>query len=94
MAVVAATSDGLNIAVIARPATALRSELTAGNHTTFAAVGSAGWLAVHANEHPPGTRYEREVAGGAEDYYAMRGEVAGEWTRSGAQALGLEGATS
>ena len=49
---------------------------------------------MHANEHPPGTRYEREVAGGAEDYYAMRGEAAGEWTRSGAQALGLEGATS
>ena len=41
MAVVAATNDGLNIAVIARPATALRSELTAGNHTTLAAVGSA-----------------------------------------------------
>ena len=35
--------------------------------------------------------YEREVAGGAEDYYAMRGEAAGEWTGSGAQALGLEG---
>jgi hypothetical protein len=34
--------------------------------------------------------YERAVAGGAEDY-AMRGEAAGEWTGSGAQALGLEG---
>lgn len=43
---------------------------------------------MHANEHPPGTRYEREVAGGAEDYYAMRGEAAGEWTRSGAQTVG------
>ena len=30
MAVVAASSDGLNIAVIAKPATALRSELTTG----------------------------------------------------------------
>jgi hypothetical protein len=38
--------------------------------------------------------YEREVAGGAEDYYAMRGEAAGEWMGSGAQALGLEGAAS
>ena len=38
--------------------------------------------------------YEREVAGGAEDYYAMRGEAAGEWTGSGAQALGLQGAAS
>ena len=35
--------------------------------------------------------YEREVAGGAEDYYAMRGEAAGEWTGSGARALGLDG---
>ena len=33
--------------------------------------------------------YEREVAGGAEDYYAMRGEAAGiEWGPGGAQALG------
>ena len=38
--------------------------------------------------------YEREVAGGAEDYYAMRGEAAGEWIGSGAQALGLEGAAT
>jgi conjugative relaxase-like TrwC/TraI family protein len=38
--------------------------------------------------------YEREVAGGAEDYYAMRGEAAGEWIGTGAQALGLEGAAS
>ena len=38
--------------------------------------------------------YEREVAGGAEDYFAMRGEAAGEWIGSGAQALGLEGAAT
>jgi len=35
--------------------------------------------------------YEREVAGGAEDYYAMRGEAAGEWVGGGAEDLGLEG---
>src|SRR4051812_43463415 len=35
--------------------------------------------------------YEREVAGGAEDYYAMRGEVPGEWIGSGADQLGLDG---
>ena len=35
--------------------------------------------------------YEREVAGGAEDCYAMWGEAAGEWTGSGARALGLDG---
>ena len=38
--------------------------------------------------------YEREVAGGAEDYYVMRGEAAGEWTGSGARTLGLAGAVS
>jgi conjugative relaxase-like TrwC/TraI family protein len=38
--------------------------------------------------------YEREVAGGAEDYYAMRGEAAGEWIGSGAQGLGLEGSAT
>jgi conjugative relaxase-like TrwC/TraI family protein len=38
--------------------------------------------------------YEREVAGGAEDYYAMRGEAAGEWTGSGSRALGLDGAAT
>ena len=37
---------------------------------------------------------EREVAGGAEDYYAMRGEAAGEWIGSGAEALGLEGSAA
>jgi conjugative relaxase-like TrwC/TraI family protein len=35
--------------------------------------------------------YEREVAGGAEDYYAMRGEAAGEWVGTGSASLGLEG---
>jgi hypothetical protein len=50
MAVVAATSDGLNIAVNARPATALRSELTAGNQTTFArSVARAGWRSATTN---------------------------------------------
>ena len=38
--------------------------------------------------------YGREVAGGAEDYYAMRGEAAAEWMVSGAQALGLEGSAT
>jgi conjugative relaxase-like TrwC/TraI family protein len=38
--------------------------------------------------------YEREVAGGAEDYYAMRGEAAGEWAGGGSQALGLDGTAS
>ena len=38
--------------------------------------------------------YEREVAGGSEDYYAMRGEAAGEWAGSGAQGLGLEGSAT
>jgi conjugative relaxase-like TrwC/TraI family protein len=36
--------------------------------------------------------YEREVAGGAEDYYAMRGEAHGEWVGTGSDGLGLEGA--
>src|SRR3954451_8112195 len=35
--------------------------------------------------------YEREIAGGAEDYYAMRGEVPGEWIGNGADKLGLAG---
>jgi conjugative relaxase-like TrwC/TraI family protein len=38
--------------------------------------------------------YEREVAGGAEDYYAMRGEAQGEWVGSGSDGLGLNGAAS
>jgi conjugative relaxase-like TrwC/TraI family protein len=53
------------------------------------AVVSLGKLTVGHEEY-----YEREVAGGAEDYYAMRGEAAGEWIGTGAQALGLEGAAS
>jgi conjugative relaxase-like TrwC/TraI family protein len=51
------------------------------------AVVSLGKLTAGHEEY-----YEREVAGGAEDYYAMRGEAAGEWTGRGAQALGLQGA--
>jgi hypothetical protein len=50
------------------------------------AVVSLGKLTAGHEEY-----YEREVAGGAEDYYAMRGEAAGEWVGSGAQALGLDG---
>jgi conjugative relaxase-like TrwC/TraI family protein len=53
------------------------------------AVVSLGKLTAGHEEY-----YEREVAGGAEDYYAMRGEAAGEWTGSGAEALGLEGAAT
>jgi len=35
--------------------------------------------------------YERQVAAGAEEYYAGRGEVPGVWMGSGAVALGLPG---
>ena len=35
--------------------------------------------------------YERQVALGADDYYAGRGEVEGRWMGAGAAALGLEG---
>jgi len=35
--------------------------------------------------------YEREVAGPAQDYYAMRGEAQGEWVGSGSNVLALEG---
>jgi conjugative relaxase-like TrwC/TraI family protein len=56
-----------------------------GNFSEMAVV-SLGKLTAGHEEY-----YEREVAGGAEDYYAMRGEAAGEWTGSGAQALGLDG---
>jgi TrwC relaxase len=52
----------------------------------MAVVVSLGKLTAGHEEY-----YEREVAGGAEDYYAMRGEAAGEWVGSGAQALGLDG---
>lgn len=34
--------------------------------------------------------YERQVAAGAEEYYAGRGEVSGVWIGAGAVALGLE----
>src|SRR5664279_2980380 len=34
--------------------------------------------------------YERQVAAGAEEYYAGRGEVPGLWIGTGAVALGLE----
>ena len=33
--------------------------------------------------------YEAQVAAGAEDYYAGRGESPGRWRGSGARALGL-----
>jgi hypothetical protein len=56
---------------------------------SVAVVVSLGKLTAGHEEY-----YEREVAGGAEDYYAMRGEAAGEWTGSGAQALGLQGTAS
>ena len=32
--------------------------------------------------------YERQVAAGAEDYYAGRGESPGEWMGGGLEALG------
>jgi len=35
--------------------------------------------------------YERQVAGGGDDYYSGRGEAPGEWMGSGAEALGLKG---
>ncbi len=35
--------------------------------------------------------YERQVAHGQDDYYSGRGEAPGEWTGTGAQALGLSG---
>ena len=35
--------------------------------------------------------YEREVAGPAQDYSAMRGEAQGEWVGSGSNVLALEG---
>jgi len=35
--------------------------------------------------------YEQQVARGADDYYAGRGEVQGRWMGAGAAALGLEG---
>jgi conjugative relaxase-like TrwC/TraI family protein len=38
--------------------------------------------------------YERQVAGGGDDYYSGRGEAPGEWVGTGAEALGLSGHVS
>ncbi len=38
--------------------------------------------------------YERQVAGGGDDYYSGRGEAPGEWEGAGAEALGLSGHVS
>jgi TrwC relaxase len=38
--------------------------------------------------------YEQQVAQGADDYYAGRGEAPGEWSGAGAKALGLSGRVS
>src|ERR1039458_705882 len=38
--------------------------------------------------------YERQVAGGGDDYYSGRGEAPGEWRGAGAAALGLSGKVS
>ena len=38
--------------------------------------------------------YERQVAGGGDDYYSGRGEAPGEWVGAGAEALGLSGRVS
>jgi len=38
--------------------------------------------------------YEQQVARGADDYYAGRGEAPGEWVGAGAQVLGLAGRVS
>jgi len=38
--------------------------------------------------------YEQQVAQGADDYYSGRGEVPGEWSGAGAQALDLSGRVS
>jgi conjugative relaxase-like TrwC/TraI family protein len=38
--------------------------------------------------------YEQQVAQGADDYYAGRGEAPGEWVGAGADALGLSGPVS
>jgi conjugative relaxase-like TrwC/TraI family protein len=38
--------------------------------------------------------YERQVAGGGDDYYSGRGEAPGEWVGAGAEALGLSGGVS
>ena len=38
--------------------------------------------------------YERQVAGGGDDYYSGHGEAPGEWVGVGAEALGLSGHVS
>jgi conjugative relaxase-like TrwC/TraI family protein len=38
--------------------------------------------------------YERQVAGGEDDYYSGRGEAPGEWVGAGPDALGLDGRVS
>ena len=38
--------------------------------------------------------YERQVAGGGDDYYSGRGEAPGQWVGAGAEALGLSGRVS
>ncbi len=38
--------------------------------------------------------YERQVAGGEDDYYSGRGEAPGDWTGAGARSLGLTGRVS
>ena len=38
--------------------------------------------------------YERQVAGGGDDYYSGRGEAPGQWAGAGAEALGLSGHVS
>jgi len=38
--------------------------------------------------------YEQQVAQGADDYFTGRGEVPGQWSGAGAQALGLSGRVS
>jgi conjugative relaxase-like TrwC/TraI family protein len=38
--------------------------------------------------------YERQVAGGEDDYYSGRGEAPGEWVGAGTDALGLDGRVS
>ena len=38
--------------------------------------------------------YERQVAGGEDDYYSGRGEAPGEWVGAGTEALGLSGRVS
>jgi len=49
-------------------------------------VVSIGKIAVGQHRY-----YEQQVAQGADDYYTGRGEVPGEWSGVGAQALGLTG---